>query len=326
MCIDLLGYWSSLKNVLQLFTYTTSIYISIVLLSGTLCHHKEILWLSPVTLLFGYVAVLFCLEKTKGIGIYIVAFKGTILKSFYLTPIIFILFMSFIISFKASKINENENFANATVSESVAKLTSMFLSNIDSIEKLGMQSENSGSNYVLFLLFVILVPILLINLMIGVALGELKEVLDKSKTIQFEMRIKYTLTVQKIFHRIFGSRCESYFIFNEIQDDSLKKHSIFKNKINKTEKSEFKLEECLLDLKNDIKKENKSLRLYLNKILKEKYRRIEELEGKIEVKQLEYLERLNRVEKRIERNINEKERKTNKKLDAISNDLLSKSY
>ncbi len=130
-----------------------------------------------------------------------------------------LLFSGFIISFGLKTISYNENFVNLTVFESITEMQLMVLANIDRIENLGMKTNDIFTNYILFSFFIFLMPVLLINLLIGVSTGQLEEVLHSSEVIQYEMRVVYTLRMQNLLLNKLGFKfLEKYFLFNEYQN------------------------------------------------------------------------------------------------------------
>jgi hypothetical protein len=63
--------------------------------------------------------------------------------------------------------------------------------------KMGLTgSADSLPNYIIYLLFIILMCTILINLFVGIAVGEIKTVLDEADIQQISMRIMFVLKIQ----------------------------------------------------------------------------------------------------------------------------------
>ncbi len=56
-----------------------------------------------------------------------------------------------------------------------------------------MDTENSAINYILYFLFILILCILMLNLLVGIAVGEINQVLAKAVIEQISMRIVFVL-------------------------------------------------------------------------------------------------------------------------------------
>ncbi len=206
-------YFDSGKNVLEATNLFTNIFILLALVDPGDFQFKasllgadknnslffELVYTYASTcLLLRYITFLLCLEKMDKIGIYVVAFRKAFNKSLNLGPIILILFTGFTVTYKLNKIASDQEFVNATLLQSAAQISRMFLANIEDLSKMGITEDcsKSISNSVNFILFVIMIPILLINLLIGVSTGELTNILDASDLTQYQMRLRFILWLQ----------------------------------------------------------------------------------------------------------------------------------
>jgi len=206
-------YFESGKNVLEATNLFTNIFILLALVdpgdfqikASLLSADKnnslffELVYTYASTcLLLRYITFLLCLEKMDKIGIYVVAFRKAFNKSLNLGPIILILFTGFTVTYKLNKIASDQEFVNATLLQSAAQISRMFLANIEDLSKMGITEDcsKSISNSLNFILFVIMIPILLINLLIGVSTGELTNILDASDLTQYQMRLRFILWLQ----------------------------------------------------------------------------------------------------------------------------------
>ena len=79
--------------------------------------------------------------------------------------------------------------------------------------------ESSVLNYILFFSFIIVMAIIILNLLVGIAIGELKQTLDEADIKQISIRIAYVLEIQaalkftrhsKFLDKIFNMRFTEY--------------------------------------------------------------------------------------------------------------------
>jgi hypothetical protein len=87
------------------------------------------------------------------------------------------------------------DFFDSTLFSLVRTLT-MVSGELDS-SKMGLTADpDSLPNYIIYLLFIILMCTILINLFVGIAVGEIKTVLDEADIQQISMRIMFVLKIQ----------------------------------------------------------------------------------------------------------------------------------
>ena len=271
--------------------------------------------------LLKHVVFILCLEKIELFGIYVVAFRQAFKKSLRLTPMIILLFSGFILSFKLQSSPLNERFNHTNVGESVAQLGKMLLAGIDDTKSLGMQSK-SLTNYTVFFVFVVLVPILLINLLIGVSTGELKETLDISNVIRYQMQLNFILGWQHVLLEKFGLKCCNDFFLFKIYTG---KYSQKKKNIHSNDKSKDNLESQLDKLEQ---KQNRNFELMndklsqLNKVVDLK---LSQQTNKIQTMQDGILERINQHEKLMGTQLDDFEQNSTKQMNSMASDLINKS-
>ena len=204
----------------------------------------------------------------------------------------------------------NQEYFNATLIESIAKFSRLSLSNIEEINKLGMDEEwiNSISNYIVFFIFVILVPILFINLLIGVSTGELRDIMNASNVIQYQLRLKTILGWQD-------------YLINRCGFKVLKKHfffkttTVFKNSKSKQNenKSKEKSDEMLKKMLEKMEDQHQNLKEQLIEKFSLKNKEIElkltNQMDKIQMMQDGQLENINQNEQLIQSKLKENEEK-----------------
>jgi hypothetical protein len=330
-------YLNSGKNMLEITNLITNIIILFALLDQKDFKNKAFLLsedknksllfelvytFSSTCLLIRYITFLLCLEKMGKVGIYIVAFRKAFNKSLNLAPIILILFTGFTISYKLNKIAPDQNFVNGTVLESVSQISRMFLANIEDLDKMGITNDigKSISNSINFILFVIMVPILLINLLIGVSTGELTNILDASDLTQYQMRLGFILWLQSFMLDWKGDEwCREKILFTKFTPSSDRK--VDKKALAFIKKTDQNYEK---DLARLLKKQFYVLSENLLQHTREIDAKITQQNDKIQTLQDGILERINQNEKKYERQLKEFVENSNQKLSSISSDIINK--
>ena len=58
-----------------------------------------------------------------------------------------------------------------------------------------MGADDSVTNYILYIAFICIMSVIILNLFVGIAVGEIKQTLDEADIQQISMRIVYLLKV-----------------------------------------------------------------------------------------------------------------------------------
>jgi glutaredoxin-related protein/uncharacterized membrane protein len=101
---------------------------------------------------------------------------------------------------------------------------SFFFMTVKMIGELNAEHEDSQFKQMLLLLFIFLICIILLNMLIGIAVGELNSMFDNAETIQRQLRIEFSLNVQKFLFFCEANCCtrccirENWMISNEPVD------------------------------------------------------------------------------------------------------------
>lgn len=165
---------------------------------------------------FSYFCLIFRLEKTKMFGTYAYAFRKILIKSLRVLPIVLILFVGFYKAilirsrFETNPDEEHSNneirvFRNNSIQgDGLIKLSLMFMGDID-MNDFGLYGNKSTINYVIIDSLIFLMPIFLFNLFIGIAVGEVTDILENGKYHLLKVRIDlilrtfYVLSFFKLF-------------------------------------------------------------------------------------------------------------------------------
>ena len=160
--LDGLSYFLSLQNLIELFTYMTA---TLSLSSNSFSTQSTY---GSIAVLFAFICFPLFIQKLKMFGLYVVAFRRTIENSAKFFPVFFIIFIGFILSFKIRS-NFGVSYSNST-SYSIIRTLTMVVGEL-STEKMGLQNDYSFTNFFIYILFICLMCIILINLFVGIAVG-----------------------------------------------------------------------------------------------------------------------------------------------------------
>ena len=161
--LDGLSYFLTLQNLIEIFTYITA---SLSLLSNSYSTQSAY---GSIAVLFAFICFPLFIQKLKMFGLYVVAFRRTIENSAKFFPVFVIIFIGFILSFKIRS-NFGVSYSNST-SYSIIRTLTMVVGEL-STEKMGLQNDYSLTNFFIYILFIGLMCIILINLFVGIAVGK----------------------------------------------------------------------------------------------------------------------------------------------------------
>lgn len=107
-------------------------------------------------------------------------------------PVFLIVYVGFLLSFRVL-VNSNVEAFNSTASLSFLTGITVILGDFN-LGSFGV--EDSALNYILYFLFIIVMAIIILNLFVGIAVGEIKQTLDEADIKQISLRIVYVLRIQ----------------------------------------------------------------------------------------------------------------------------------
>lgn len=157
-----------------------------------------------VAIFLSWINLVLFAQKFPRFGIYVVMFKDILWTFFQF----FIVFMLFIIAFALaffSLLQNNDSFD--TVWQSLIKTTVMMIGEFeyDSIYTDGtVYYEVLG--YILFCVFMVVMSIIIMNLLVGLAVDNIKEVQDKAELTRKAMQVELALDVERIVPDFFRRR------------------------------------------------------------------------------------------------------------------------
>ncbi len=146
---------------------------------------------SSIAILSLFTTFTFLIQKLKVIGVYVLAFRRTLLNSTKFLPVFLIIYTGFILSFRV-RVDTNLQYFNSTTSASFLSGITMMMGDFQT-HRMGVDST---INYFLYVAFIGIMSIIILNLFVGIAVGEIKQTLDEADIQQISMRIVYLLKVQ----------------------------------------------------------------------------------------------------------------------------------
>ncbi len=154
---DGLSYLTKTQNLVEVITYSMSM---ISLLSDDVRVKSDY---GSLAIVFAFILFPLYMQKLKLIGIYVVAFLRTLTNSAKFFPVFLIIYIGFIFGFKMRS-NFGVTYFNST-SFSLIRTITMTVGEFDS-NKMGLY-EDSIPNFIIYVLFITLMCIILINLFVG---------------------------------------------------------------------------------------------------------------------------------------------------------------
>lgn len=208
-----LDYFSSVDNWFQLST----LFLAIASILPFIERSYQIAF-GSFSILFAWISMsLFFQDLTIfGLGRYIVAFRKTIQNSFKFMPFFSMICIGFFFAFKiGEKFNiqqyyaDNKSIAMNPWSSFLRVITMMMgdldLPDYDPIPKkfIDLFGLKNVYNAIIFLFFVFLMCIIILSLFEGIAVGEIKIVLDKAHNEIIASTIVYVLNIQMIAYYMY---------------------------------------------------------------------------------------------------------------------------
>nr|XP_022289772.1 transient receptor potential cation channel subfamily A member 1 homolog isoform X3 [Crassostrea virginica] len=169
--------------------------------------------LGAVAIFLCWINLVLFLQKFPRFGIYVVMFKD-ILNTFLQFAVVFFLFIvAFGLGFFTILQNQD---AFATVWESLIKTTVMMIGEFEYTDifygdQLDFYPEIT---YIMFVVFMILMSIIIMNLLVGLAVDDIKAVQEQAALKRMAMQVELALDVERVvpefIRRRFVTKCDTY--------------------------------------------------------------------------------------------------------------------
>ena len=161
--VDKLSYFNSLENFLEIFTFACAL---IGIISN---HFITKLMFSSIAVLSSFIVFTFLIQKLRGFGLYVLAFRRTLSNSTKFFPIFLLVFIGFNLSFR---LQTQFKTSNRGISEGgmIIKTFIMVLGGLET-DEMGLD-QSALVNLVIYFFFISIVCVILVNLFVGIAVGE----------------------------------------------------------------------------------------------------------------------------------------------------------
>ena len=186
--VEKFTYLFSLKNCLECITYTFGLVVLVIIqFDGSL---QIASLLGSFVVLFGFIVLMLRMEKNSLFGSYVVAFRKSFTNTMKTLPFIILLFAGFVFSFKIRSNNGVTFLSNSKFlgSLNIAKMTNMIIGGYE-LGEMGLNETglaNEISNFFIYFIFLILMTIISVNLLTGIAIGELESVLKEAEIFNIQ--------------------------------------------------------------------------------------------------------------------------------------------
>ncbi len=134
------------------------------------------------------------LQKVPKFGIYVLAFQRTLINSARFIPMTILTYSAFLLAFRVRSDTNLTLFMNLTTADAFVNGLTMALGDYKTDE---MGIKDSAVNYSLYLLFIGVMSIIILNLLVGIAVGELNQTLEQADVQYISMRIRFCLQVSE---------------------------------------------------------------------------------------------------------------------------------
>ncbi len=207
-------FFLSVQTYMELFTYAC---LTSSVLATNFSTQSD---LATFTVLGAFFTFPLYLEKVQLFGLHVLALKKTLYNSLKFMPLLGLLLAGFILAFNlrlSSGVSyfktpdENGENPNAAVFYTVLRAVTLVLGDFDTTE---MGSVESLINSGIYLAFIGLMCVVVLNLLVGVAVADIGVVLDEADTRQIALRIVFVLQVEQAWEKIRGRLAFVDAVFN----------------------------------------------------------------------------------------------------------------
>ncbi|XP_064629244.1 transient receptor potential cation channel subfamily A member 1 homolog [Lineus longissimus] len=207
----LAGYLSGIENYIEWFVYLTAI---LLVVDFEQCQTETGLrldwqWqLGALSVFWSWINLLLFIRRLPVFGLYVVMFT-TILRSFLLfLPVLLLFIVAFAISFHCLLANQVSFRYEIT---SIIKTFVMMVGEMDygnmfddraSEQQRGVMIWYEAVTYVQFALFLVVMAILVMNLLVGLAVDDIQEVMKQSQQQMLALQAKFLLDCEQVIDEV----------------------------------------------------------------------------------------------------------------------------
>lgn len=226
-------YFYELDNWIEMFTYICSAIFLIPIPSTNSSFYKTNYQrsLAPLVALSSWIVLALFIQKVPRIGIFGGMFKKMLHKSLYFSPILLVFLIGFSISFTIQDQEITEINLNSTSTILIDTL-SMIVGELG-IERDKSSIPDSYTRKFVFFFYISIMCIMILNLMIGIAVGEIKEVVDDADMRSIAMKIKFSLRTQLMLFKLCSYERPMLYVNKSIEQKNKNNDKIddYKNKL-----------------------------------------------------------------------------------------------
>ncbi|XP_019851378.1 PREDICTED: transient receptor potential cation channel subfamily A member 1 homolog [Amphimedon queenslandica] len=199
-------------NYLELLLFVFAILFAFIYTEDCYCPHKWQWELGAIAVFLSWIDLVIFVSKLPITGIYVVMFMNIFYIFLKLVFLAILLVLAFAFSFNMlfnDPISEAMGIRTPFMNSwrSIVKTMTMTTGEFEfdsTFRQTGSQSEAGSddiqfpfASYVLWILFLILMPILFINLLVGLAVDDIKGMQESAGTNRLALRVELTLTVEE---------------------------------------------------------------------------------------------------------------------------------
>ncbi len=179
-------YVLSLKNWIELLTYVG------VFVSLTTTDLDTQATYGSLSILAAYFVLPLKMLKIRYIGLYVVAFTRTLKNTAKFFPIFVMMLSGFFLAFKI-RANFGIRLFSVTSELQLMRTITLVLGETNS-DYMGL---DSWTNFFIYFLFIGLMSVIILNLLVGIAVSDINQVLNEADIRQITLRIMFVLQIQK---------------------------------------------------------------------------------------------------------------------------------
>ncbi|CAF1082681.1 unnamed protein product [Adineta steineri] len=193
-------YFSDIENYIQWTLYMSTCLFTFPFLFNQSWHYQWVF--GAVGVFTAYLGLLFLLGRFDVYGIYVIMFMEIFKTLLHVLSLFSILIFGFALTFCVMRpFTQDLNPANPQhLFMIVLKTVSMMLGELDydrTYIESGEEQHFSFINLIMLLLFAVIMPILLMNLLIGLAIGDLMQIQQNARLKRLAMQVQYHTNLER---------------------------------------------------------------------------------------------------------------------------------
>ncbi|XP_019854452.1 PREDICTED: ankyrin repeat domain-containing protein 17-like isoform X2 [Amphimedon queenslandica] len=286
-------YLTSFVNFIEVPLFVFTIIFASVHSNQCYCTHSWQWQTGVIAVFLCWIALIFSIRKLPVVGIYVVMFIKIFNNFMKVVTLALLLILAFAVPFYMMFYDPQDRAEGIrtpfiTPWRTTVKAITMTVGELDMDPLLRQNNQMNAPDvqypvvsFSLIIVFVILMPILFLNLLIGLAVGDTDEIQKSADTYRLTLKVEFTLPIEELLRSIKNHldkkeqlKKVSYLLEKIVTITKMKdkpnKHSFFKRTIDEIEKSKTEHPATVADVKNQSKslsEEMKDLRSSMAQLL-----------------------------------------------------------